>query len=169
MLSVPFIFYLLTRGYNTWALVLFTFSVCTDFIDGALARTRDQVTDLGKIIDPIADKMLILTILVYIGFDYLIVWVFTIFIMFEMVAVFGSALFARYIGRPIGANVFGKIKMILQSFSVGLFLLGLIFSSELTIITSEYILGAALIFAVLAGLTQLKRRAIEFETKIEAR
>ena len=42
---------------------LFTFLACTDFIDGHIARSRNQVTDLGKFLDPIADKILVVVFL----------------------------------------------------------------------------------------------------------
>jgi len=165
ILSVPIIYVLLVYNYQIWAFILFVLSVCTDFIDGALARTRNQVTDLGKLLDPLADKMLILTVLAFIGFEYWIVWVFAIFIAFEIVAVLGSALFAKYLGKSIGANVFGKIKMVLQSISVGLFLIGLIMDSKHLVLYSEYILGIALVFAALAGLEQLRRRIVIWQNK----
>lgn len=166
---VPIIFYLLTIENLEAAFAVFIVAVSTDFIDGALARTRNQVTDLGKLLDPIADKMLILTVLVYIGFSYLIIWVFAIFIVFEIVAVLASALFARYLGRPIGANVFGKVKMVLQSISVILFFVGLILVNNFLIKVSEYTLFLALVFAVLAGLVQVKRRLAYWRIKKEAR
>jgi CDP-diacylglycerol--glycerol-3-phosphate 3-phosphatidyltransferase len=157
---VPIIYLLLDKGNIELAFVLFIFAACTDFIDGALARTRDQITDLGKLIDPIADKMLILTALVYIGFDYLVVKVFVAVILFEIAGVIIQALFLKFLERPIPANVFGKIKMILQCFCVAIFFIGYIFKMENLITLSNYWLFVALIFAVISGFEQMRLAAL---------
>lgn len=154
---VPYLYIILEKNQLHYAFFLFVIAASTDFIDGALARTRNQITDLGKILDPIADKMLILTVLVFIGFQYLIVKVFVVVILFEVVGVLTQALFARYLGRPIPANVYGKIKMVLQSVCVGLFIIGLVFENTLIITVSEYILAVALVFAIISGILQSKK------------
>lgn len=157
----PIIYLFLMMNKFDIALVIFVIAASTDFIDGAMARTRNQITDLGKIIDPVADKFLILSILLYIGLDYFVVKVFVVFILFELMAIAFSAFFSYKSSRPIGANVFGKVKMILQSFSVGLFLLSILIKNNPLTVTSEYILFIALIFAVLSGLEQLRIRAVK--------
>ncbi|MFZ2125093.1 MAG: CDP-alcohol phosphatidyltransferase family protein [Candidatus Saccharimonadales bacterium] len=156
---IPIMCYLFAISMFDWALVVFVIAASTDFIDGAMARTRNQITDLGKIIDPVADKLLILTALVFIGFDYLIVKIFVGFIALELVAIFLDAIFALKIGKVIGANVYGKIKMILQSFSVGLFILGVAVNSQILINISEETLILALVFAILSAIEQVKTRA----------
>jgi CDP-diacylglycerol--glycerol-3-phosphate 3-phosphatidyltransferase len=152
---VPVIYLLLDKVNLELAFVLFVLAACTDFIDGALARTRGQITDLGKLIDPIADKMLILTALVYIGFDFLIVKVFVAVILFEITAVIIQALFLKFLERPIPANVFGKIKMVLQCFCVAIFFIGYILKMDNIITFSNYLLFIALIFAVISGIEQM--------------
>ena len=59
--SVPFVGYFFWVENYTVALPLFFISAFSDAIDGSLARTRNQVTDFGKMFDPIADKLLIAT------------------------------------------------------------------------------------------------------------
>lgn len=156
LILVPIIYFLLIKGMFDVALILFVIAACTDFIDGAMARTRDQITNVGIVIDPIADKFLIISVLLYIGFDYLIVKIFIFFIILEMIAVITGALTSYSTGRPLGANIFGKIKMILQSVSVGLFLLGILIKNNPLIVVSEYILFAALVFAIASGVENLR-------------
>jgi CDP-diacylglycerol--glycerol-3-phosphate 3-phosphatidyltransferase len=155
---IPIVYWLLVSGEFGWALFVFVIAASTDFIDGAMARKRNQITDVGKIIDPIADKLLIMSVLFYIGFDYLIVKILIISIILELIAVISSVIFAYKFGRPVGANLYGKIKMILQSVSVGMFLLGIMISNNLVIKVSEYMLYSALFFAVLAGLENIKHK-----------
>ena len=157
---VPFVYLLLRSHQFDWALILFAIAVCTDFIDGAMARTRNQITDTGKIIDPVADKLLILAVLLFIGFKFLIVKIFVAFIIFELIAVLFGSWFSFALGKPMGANVFGKIKLALQAVSVGLFLFGLMTSNRSLVVFAGYVLVVALIFAVAAGLETVRRKAI---------
>ena len=155
---IPVIYWLLTQDALGMALFVFIIAASTDFIDGAMARTRHQITDVGKVIDPIADKLLIITVLMYVGFDYLLVKVFVVFIIFELFAVLIGYFFSFAIGKPIGANVFGKIKLILQCISVGFFLLGIITSDANLINISKYVLFVALFFAVTAAIETGRRK-----------
>ena len=165
-LLIPVVYYLLASGNNSPGLIVFIIAACTDFIDGAMARTRNQITDLGKVIDPVADKLLILTVIAYIGLDYLIVKIFIVFIFVELVGILFSSMFSSATGWPIGANVFGKMKMILQSFGVGLFILGIIFGNELIINGAQYILYVALFFALISAIEIVRRRINDHLSKV---
>jgi len=159
-LLIPIVYLLLESNNLLLALIVFVIAASTDFIDGAMARTRGQITDIGKIIDPVADKLLIMSVLLYIGFKYLIVKIFIVFIILELFAVIFGASLPFLFGKPIGANMFGKIKMVLQSFSVGLFILGLSIKNSALVGLSEILLIFALFFAILAGLENLKLKVI---------
>lgn len=152
IILVPVIFYLMQKGLNFEAFMVFIIAASTDFIDGALARKRSQITELGKVIDPLADKMLIAVALAFIGFKYLIVKIFMVFIVLEIIAVLGSIALSKYLGKPIGANVFGKVKMVLQSLAIGFFFLGIIFKVDTFMRMSIYLLVAALLFALISGI-----------------
>jgi CDP-diacylglycerol--glycerol-3-phosphate 3-phosphatidyltransferase len=162
---IPVICLLFAIGRLDTALVVFVIAASTDFIDGAMARTRNQITDVGKVIDPIADKLLILSVLWFIGFRYLIVKIFVIVIVLELSAILLSVFFSFALGRPIGANVFGKIKMVLQSFSIGLFILGILVKSVSLIHASEIILFIALVFAIVSYMEQAKLKLLYFLKK----
>lgn len=159
---IPVIYWLLSNQMLILGLVVFTIAALTDAIDGTMARTRDQITDLGKVIDPIADKLMILTVLFYIGWDLLLIKVFVIYIFCEILAVlFGYAL-APFLGSTIGANYFGKIKLNLQCISIGFFIVGVIISNKVMMNISKYVLFAALFFAVVAGIETFRRRIKTF-------
>lgn len=162
-LLVPVVYALLYTNQFAWGLVVFIIAASTDFIDGAMARTRDQITDVGKVIDPVADKLLILSVLLYIGRELLLVRIFVVFIIFELLAVLLGNWFSFAIGKPMGANVFGKIKLILQSISVGFFTLGAILQSGMLFKSAEYTLFVALIFAGLAGVEVVRRKLVYFK------
>jgi CDP-diacylglycerol--glycerol-3-phosphate 3-phosphatidyltransferase len=155
---VPVVYALLLQHSYILALIVFAIAALTDLIDGAMARTRNQITDLGKVIDPVADKLLIISVLIFIGFRFLIIKIFVIYIIFEMFAVVAGYAFSSLIGGPIGANFFGKIKLNLQVLSIGLFILGIIFANHVLIRISVYVLFAALVFAVFAAIETIRRK-----------
>jgi CDP-diacylglycerol--glycerol-3-phosphate 3-phosphatidyltransferase len=155
LLLTPALYYLLAANKFRSAFFVFILAASTDFIDGALARTRNQITDPGKAIDPIADKLLIGTMLAMVAFQYTIVKVFLLIIGVEILAVLVSSFLAVEIGRPLGANVFGKIKMNIQSVCIGLFLMGIITENHVFIILAVYLLDAALCFALLSAYEQV--------------
>ena len=160
---IPFVYFLIMSESYYLALIVFVVAACTDFIDGAMARTRNQITDTGKVIDPIADKLLILSVLVFFAGSYLVVKIFIVFIIFELIAVMLGVVFSYTVGRPMGANVFGKLKMILQSFGVGFFILGLLIENTQLISFAEDVLYTALVFAILAGMAQFRNKLIRLD------
>ncbi|MCX6729004.1 MAG: CDP-alcohol phosphatidyltransferase family protein [Candidatus Saccharibacteria bacterium] len=161
-LLIPVIYWLLASGMLILGLIVFTIAALTDGIDGAMARTRNQITDLGKVIDPIADKLLILTVLFYIGWDILLIKVFVIYIFCEILAVLVGYVFSPFLGQTIGANFFGKIKLNLQCISIGFFIVGVIISNYAMMNIAKYVLFVALFFAVVAGMETFRRKAKTF-------
>lgn len=155
---VPIIYWLLVNQMLILGLIVFIVAALTDAIDGAMARTRNQITDLGKVIDPIADKLMILAVLFYIGWDILLIKIFVIYIFLEILAVIFGYVFTPFLGRTIGANYFGKIKLNLQVLSIGIFIIGVLISNSVMIEIAKYVLFAALFFAVVAGIETLRRR-----------
>jgi CDP-diacylglycerol---glycerol-3-phosphate 3-phosphatidyltransferase len=103
------------------AAALFVFAIATDALDGYLARSRNLVTDLGKILDPIADKILVGAALVALSLLGELWWWVTIVIL---VREFGITVY-RFIAlrdRVIPADWAGKIKTMAQAVGVSLLL-----------------------------------------------
>ena len=96
------------------AAFVFAFASATDFVDGRLARSRDSVTTFGKLMDPIADKLLIIAALVsLVSLDRLAAWVAMVIIAREL-AVTMSRMAATGYGVVISANRWGKVKTTFQ-------------------------------------------------------
>lgn len=122
VMVVPLVL-LLGAGYYWQSLVLFLFLSLLDLVDGALARTRNERTDLGKVLDPFADKILVGCTLVLIG-PPLIGWgIIAAMLAIEVLIVVGG-LFAKLLGMKPEANLFGKIKMDLQVLGIVLLIAG---------------------------------------------
>ena len=93
-----------------WALAVFIIASLTDFLDGRMARSRGLVTDFGKFMDPLADKMLVMAALVcFVELGRLPAWAMLIVIVREF-AVTALRLIAVEGGRVIAAGWSGKIK-----------------------------------------------------------
>jgi len=152
---IPVILVLLYLDLRWWALGVFIVAICTDFIDGAMARTRDQITLLGTYTDPVADKLLIGAVLAWTGYEYLVVQIFLAFIVLELVlSAIGASILLRT-GTARSSNLYGKTKMVLQSVALFMFLISGILDLEAWKTISIYLLWVALALAVVSGSKQI--------------
>jgi CDP-diacylglycerol--glycerol-3-phosphate 3-phosphatidyltransferase len=107
------------------ALAIFLAASATDLLDGYLARRWKQVTTVGTLLDPIADKLLISAALIALVQVHVVpVWI-VILIVGREFAVTGLRSIAASAGYTIQASELGKTKMVLQVVAVSLFLLGM--------------------------------------------
>ena len=103
-----------------WILeIIFIIASITDKLDGYIARSKDQVTTFGKFLDPIADKILVLTAMILlVEFDKLSAWI-PIIVMFREFIVSGFRLLASQKGgKVIAASVWGKLKTVTQMIAI---------------------------------------------------
>ena len=107
-----------------WAAALFIVAIATDGIDGAIARRRNLVTDLGKILDPIADKVLTGGALVCLSILGELWWWVTIVILVREIGITVFR-FVMLKDRVIPASRGGKLKTVLQSVAISLALVPL--------------------------------------------
>jgi CDP-diacylglycerol--glycerol-3-phosphate 3-phosphatidyltransferase len=153
---IPVVLVLLGLGHHWWAFGVFVGAVCTDFIDGAMARTRCQITILGTYIDPVADKLLIGAVLAWVGHGYLVVDIILVFIVLELIL---SAVGARILlrtGSARSSNAFGKTKMAVQSVGLFLFLIAAILDLAIVKTVALDLLWLALGLAFVSGVTQMQ-------------
>jgi len=124
LLLVPFLvlfFYLpyFRTPVGSILLVLFFLVMSlTDMLDGYLARTRSQVTSFGKFLDPVADKILIISVIILLVEEGRVAAWMAILIISREFIVTGLRLIASHAGVVISAESFGKYKMFFQSLSI---------------------------------------------------
>lgn len=110
IILVPVFMVLLYMGYTYWALAVYIIACLSDFIDGKIARKYNQVTNFGKFMDPLADKMLVLTAMCYfVDNNTMSGWVVALVLLREF-GVSGLRLLAVEQGRVIAAAISGKLK-----------------------------------------------------------
>jgi CDP-diacylglycerol--glycerol-3-phosphate 3-phosphatidyltransferase len=103
-----------TPAGDVLAAIVFALASLTDFIDGYLARARDSITTFGKLMDPLADKLLVVAALIsLVSLHRLAAWVAMVIITREL-AVTVLRMGATQAGVVMPASMFGKIKTCLQ-------------------------------------------------------
>jgi CDP-diacylglycerol--glycerol-3-phosphate 3-phosphatidyltransferase len=101
------------------ACALFAVASVTDWLDGYIARRDKQISSLGKFLDPLADKLLVGSVLiVLVGLGWTQSWIVIIIIMRE-IAVTGLRAIASDEGLVIAADKYGKLKTIIQLVAIG--------------------------------------------------
>ena len=126
MLLCPWIEWLGIKGIDPtdgriFAAIAFIIIACTDFIDGYLARSRNEVTDFGKFADPLADKILVAAALIsLVELDTLPAWVALVILAREFI-ISGVRMIAAARGEVIAASYLGKFKTASQMTGIVLF------------------------------------------------
>lgn len=107
---IPVFMIVLLLGYNWAALVIFAIASLTDFLDGYIARHYNQVSNFGKFLDPLADKLLVLAaMLIFVQWGRMPAWAVMVVLTREF-AVSGLRMVAASGGRVMAAGFSGKVK-----------------------------------------------------------
>lgn len=148
-IGTPFVlFFLVTEQYNI-GVPLFLFFAFTDALDGSLARLRHQITNWGTFYDPIADKLLIATVVLVIVFQHIHPLFALLIVVIELMIVTGGYRLRRQ-GKVVSANVFGKTKMFLQVAGVTFLLIAVWAGIDLFMPISVGTLSLAIAFAIIS-------------------
>lgn len=135
-----------------WAFAIFVLAMATDKLDGHLARSRGLITDLGKLLDPIADKALTGVAFVLLAFPLREIpwWIPAIILIREWGITIMRMRLRRYAVLPAGRG--GKLKTVLQSIAIPLLLLPLATLPHWVSIVAWVVLGAATIVTLVTGI-----------------
>lgn len=128
ILTFVFMFFVFSQGltFKILALLVFTAAALTDLFDGRIAKARNLVTDFGKIMDPIADKILVLAaFLSFIQLQLIPAWTVMV-IIFREVMITSLRIFALSKGKVIAASRSGKHKTVSQMTAIFIILISMI-------------------------------------------
>lgn len=149
-ITVPFVGYLFVNEDYVSGVILFGISAFSDALDGSMARTRNQITEWGKLFDPLADKLLIGTAVVILVSKFLNPYLAATIVLIEFFIMSSAYYRKRAYGMLVEAELSGKVKMVLQSFGVGSILFGIIFGIPQFFIIAYYLMYLAVIFAIIS-------------------
>ena len=108
MIMVPFFVVLFFSVSHSAALIIFLVAFITDIADGFIARKYNAVTDLGKVLDPLADKFMKLTALCCLALKNIIpVWIFLAMLTLDLMLIFPSAILYKR-KFVVSSNIVGK-------------------------------------------------------------
>ena len=123
MIPVFMAFYMYVPWPNFFATLLFVLAFVTDMLDGYLARKNNQVSNFGKIMDPLADKVLVAAAMVLLTASCVVsAWV-TVLVLAREFAVSGIRIAAAAEGNVVAASKWGKLKTIWQFIAITLALI----------------------------------------------
>jgi len=128
-LTVVFMVFLFSKGLTFKVLALLTFAAATwtDFLDGYFAKKRNEISDFGKFMDPIADKVLIISaFLAFVEMKLVPAWIVLVIVLREFI-ITGLRFIALAKGEVIEAEMAGKHKTISQMVSIYVILFFIVF------------------------------------------
>ncbi|MDR3178903.1 MAG: CDP-alcohol phosphatidyltransferase family protein [Oscillospiraceae bacterium] len=144
-LIIPFIYFFLNENYIYNAIVLLISGV-SDLLDGAVARKLGQTTKLGKILDPVADKLTLLAVIICISVRFKEIFVFSVILIIkEVIMIFASAILLKQGIMLPSAKWYGKFGTIF------------FYSSTIIIVLSKFIFNvrSAYLLILLFSITTL--------------
>lgn len=131
--------------------VLFIIASLTDFLDGYLARKNNQVTDFGKVMDAIADKILVNGILIVLAADGFLPMAIPVIITTRDIFVDSIKMVAGQSGKAVGASIMGKIKTICMMIGVSLKLLYNLPFELIGVYVADTLIILATVLSVVSG------------------
>lgn len=150
-----------TVYYEVFALIVFILAAITDGLDGYLARKQQAITKFGKILDPLADKLLISSALIsFVAVNEISAWVAVIIIGREL-AVTGLRVIAASEGIVISASKWGKWKTNLQIFAV----ISVIIDPEIIALPwnlASILIWLAVLVTIISGIDYFIKADIDF-------
>ena len=132
IILIPFFAFYFMQGEFVIAVIILALSGLSDCVDGKIARRFNQISALGKLLDPLADKLtqITLAVILFLTFNKAedtmlkaFSWVFLVFIAKEFVMVLGSVIMLSIGLRPGAAEIYGKVAT-LAFYVVMIFIIG---------------------------------------------
>ena len=140
-----------TATANVIALAIFVIASITDKLDGYIARSRNEITNFGKFMDPLADKLLVTCALILlVERGVIAAWVVVVIIAREFI-VSGLRTLAASQGVVIAASNWGKLKTAIQMIAIIMGLLSLVYNPEWLNITTQVTIYLAAVITIISG------------------
>ncbi len=148
-----------------WLLAAIVFAVAsiTDFLDGQIARRQHLVTNFGKFADPLADKLLVMTALIFLtGFNVVPAWMTAVIVIRELAVTGLRTLIVENNGKVLAAQMPGKIKTFSQMFAIFFLYLKDVPFTAIGLPIGEILLWIAVIFTIYSGIDYFWQNRVVF-------
>lgn len=154
-----------------WALAVFALAALTDWLDGYLARRQGLTSSLGRVFDPLVDKVLMCGAFIFLlprgnAEGWLTAWMVVVIVSREFL-ITGLRSYLEQLGHTFGADWLGKLKMGLQCAAVVAILLSLYQPSALLAWTRDILVWAMLAATILSGLQYIWRGLVLLRHDLE--
>ncbi len=152
---IPFFcyfFFLESEYHLIYALIVFLIAGITDVLDGYIARRFNQITELGKMLDPLADKVMLVSVLICLATTQLIpLWILLLIILKELFMIIGGLyLYFHHVNIVIPSNWYGKVATVCFYLAIVLVL------TKINTLISQIALYLAVFMAVVAFVNYFK-------------
>ena len=153
VLMIPFFVFFMMKdipaGYGKWiALAIFVLASLTDMLDGKIARKYNLVTNFGKFMDPLADKLLVCSALIcLVAAGKLVAWMVIVIISREFI-ISGFRLIASDNGVVIAASYLGKFKTVFQMAMIILLIADI--KNDIYALVTGIVIAVALVLTILS-------------------
>ena len=156
LILIPLVLYFLVAGHFLICLLFIVISALTDTLDGALARCRRHFSPWGLLLDPLADKLLIILTSIFLLYYYPYPAVLLLVIIFDLLMALSAALVMAFSSRQLApSNRWGKAKMLCQVGGLIGALVALGFTWPFVLALSALLFTLAVIFEIISGLSYL--------------
>ena len=131
--------------------VMFIIASLTDFIDGKIARSRNMVTDFGKVADAIADKILVNGLLIILAYDRMIPVVIPVVIITRDIIVDSCKMVCGNKGKVVAASIWGKAKTMFMMIGLTLTMFNNIPFTFINLPLDKFLIIVATVLSIISG------------------
>jgi len=128
LIAIPIFLAFLAQGNHAAAFIVLLAAGVTDAVDGAVARLTDSHSDLGAVLDPMADKLLLLSSFLVLGFTNDVPrWLVALVVTRDLIVVlgYGAVFIVHHAWMEVAPSRLGKLSTFCQLFTIGIALIGL--------------------------------------------
>lgn len=144
-LPIVYIHYENNKEINNLIIGLILYGVISDYLDGLVARLRNEISELGKILDPVADKIMAFVLFFYtVYLGWIPLWFFVIGITRDILIMMGSWYIKRERGKVAMSTMSGKVSVNVLAF----YWLSVFFFPEMTSVHTVLMMASLIIMAI---------------------
>lgn len=166
IILIPVIIWLISKAstttmdaYHVWALVVFLFAASTDFIDGQIARRTNTISEFGKLVDPLADRLLVISVLIALMWrQFMPVWMGVLIVARDLIILIGAPIVGindKDVREKLAVHWTGKLATALLFTAISIFILWNV-ANEVNVV-GFIIFLAGIFFSYLSGYIYISR------------